>query len=202
VGLTVGLNAKLWNAVVSPGVSLLYAFDPAAGPPVSPSLRLAVGGWNLMAGSVPAEDEEQQEPVAFIVTADVGALPRAALELEAPMVPSGSAFVSLGYPLSVGVSFNPRIPGPQVAAGWRVYLFGRGPWGLFVDGRVMANLYFPADPLAPSPIIIPGGGVTVGLNARLWHLVLSPGISLFYMPDPVASAYVLPALRLAVGGWN
>ncbi|HYV46432.1 MAG TPA: hypothetical protein VFA20_16320 [Myxococcaceae bacterium] len=154
----------------------------------------------LALGAVPAESDE--EPVGWILTADLGALPRAALELEAPMMPTGSAFISLGYPLSVGLNLSGRIPGPQVAGGWRVYLFGQGPWGMFIDGRLMANLYFPADPQAPSPIIIPGGGLTLGLNVKVWHLVVSPGLSLFYVPDPTVSSAVLPALRLALGGWN
>ena len=58
------------------------------------------------------------------------------------------------------------------------------------------------DPELPSPIVIPGSGLTAGFNAKLWHVVLSPGISLLYLPDPAATTYVLPALRLAVGGWN
>jgi len=158
---------------------------------------------SLLLGTVPGErDGDQEEPVGFLLTADLGSLPRAILELEAPITSSGSAFVALGYLLPVGALSNGRLAGPNVAAGWRVFLFGRGPWGLFVDGRLLANLYFPVDRQAPSPIIIPGGGLTTGLNAKLWHLVVSPGISLFYVPDPTATASVLPALRLAVGGWN
>jgi len=201
-GITVGLNAKLWHALVSPGISLFYVPDPDASSAFFPALRLAVGGWaqDLLLGAVPEEGEE--EPVAWILTADLGSLPRAALELEAPMMPTGSAFISLGYPLSIGLNLSGRIPGPQVAAGWRVYLFGRGPWGMFADGRLLANMYFPADPMAPSPIIISGGGLTVGLNVKVWHLVVSPGLSLFYAPDPTVSSAILPALRLAVGGWN
>ena len=106
-----------------------------------------------MLGVVPGEREEDpQEPVGFILTADLGSLPRATLELEAPMTTSGSAFVALGFPLSLGINTTGRLPGPHVAAGWRIFMFGRGPWGLFIDGRLLANIYFPTDVRAPSPI--------------------------------------------------
>lgn len=200
-GVTLGFNAKLWHAVVSPGVSLFYVPDPTAASALFPALRLAVGGWNLTLGA--ASGERDEEPVGFLLMADVGALPRVALEMEALMVPSGSALVSLGYPVPIGINFNDRIPGPQIAAGWRVYLAGRAPWGLFLDGRVLANLYFPVDPRAPSPAeVYPGGGLTVGLNVKAWRVVVSPGVSLFYTSDPAVAFPVLPALRLAVGGWN
>jgi hypothetical protein len=122
------------------------------------------------------------------------------LELEAPMSPSGSAFLSLGYPFSIGLNFSGPNPGPQIAAGWRLYLFEPAPWGLFIDGHLLANVYLPADP--PSPLIIAGGGLTLGLNVRAWHAVVSPGVSLACVIDPTAHVGVIPALRLAVGGWR
>src|SRR5262249_30581089 len=116
--VTVGLNAKLWHALVSTGISLFYVPDAATNSALYPALRLAVGGWAqaLVTGALPAEGDE--ETVGWILTADLGALPRAALELEAPMMPTGSAFISLGYPLSIGLNLSGRIPGPQVAGGW------------------------------------------------------------------------------------
>src|SRR5262249_40508146 len=72
-----------------------------------------------------AADEEER--VGSLRTTGLGSLPRASLELEAPITSSGSAFVTLGSPLSIGGPLLGRLAGPHVAAGWRVFLFGRGP---------------------------------------------------------------------------
>jgi hypothetical protein len=157
----------------------------------------------MLVSALPGEAEEQQpEPVDFLITTDVGSLPRLGLELEAPMNPYGSAFIFLGYPVPVGLPADGRAPGPQVAAGWRAFMFGHGPWGFFIDGRLQVQVYFPFARTDPSPVIVPGGGLTLGINVRLWRVVVSPGISLFYAPDPAASTAVLPALRLCLGVWR
>ncbi|HEY8210337.1 MAG TPA: hypothetical protein VIG99_22790 [Myxococcaceae bacterium] len=152
----------------------------------------------LLACALPGEEDE--EPVTFLLTTDLGTLPRVGLELEAPMTSWGSAFVWFGYPIP-GPSSG-RDGGPQIAGGWRAFLFGRAPWGLFFDARLQIQSYFPLNPREPSPTIIPGAGLSLGLNAKLWRMVLSPGVGLFYVPDPVAASPVLPVLRLAFGIWN